>query len=90
MAQAEELRAQDGAAGEDVGEHRVERAVGTMDEREAALGADGVFAAYAEVLAYFDSLSFVRAVGVDEAYGDSLRLGITMRGDRALDAFDVG
>jgi hypothetical protein len=40
--------------------------------------------AYAEVLAYFDSLSFVREVGVDEAYGDSLRLGVTMRGDRAL------
>ena len=40
--------------------------------------------AYAEVLRYLDSLSLVRHVDIDEANAKTLRLGVTMRGDRAL------
>jgi hypothetical protein len=44
----------------------------------------GDLGSYAAVLGYLESLSLVRRVDVDEASGDSLHLGVTMRGDRAL------
>jgi hypothetical protein len=40
--------------------------------------------AYAGVVAYLESLSMVRHVDVEEASGSSMRLGVTMRGDREL------
>jgi len=48
------------------------------------VGGLGDVKAYAGLLAYLQSLSFVRAVAVEELAGDTVRLALTMRGDLEL------
>jgi hypothetical protein len=58
----------------------------TRDIRRESITVGGVadLGAYAAVTSYLESLSLVRHVDVEQASGSSVRLGVTMRGDRAL------
>jgi hypothetical protein len=58
----------------------------TRDIRRESIVVGGVadLGAYAAVISYLESLSLVRRVDVEEASGSSVRLGVTLRGDRLL------
>jgi hypothetical protein len=57
------------------------RALGATSVRVGGIDSVG---SYAELIKYLESLSMVRGVAVEEASGDSLRLRLTMHGDKAL------
>jgi hypothetical protein len=58
----------------------------TRDVRRESVVVGGIadLGAYAAVISYLESLSLVRHVDVEQASGSSVRLGVTLRGDRAL------
>jgi hypothetical protein len=58
----------------------------TRDVRRESVTVGGIadLGAYSSVISYLESLSLVRQVDVEQASGATVRLGVTMRGDRAL------
>jgi hypothetical protein len=58
----------------------------TRDVRRESVVVAGIadLGAYSAVVSYLEGLSLVQSVDVEEAKGSSVRLGVTLRGDRAL------